>query len=182
MKKGFAVLRWCICLCLAAMPARADVAEVARQMGAEVLFLRHALAPGTGDPAGFRLEDCATQRNLSEEGRVQARDLGGAIRAAEVPVVQVLTSQWCRARETAVLLDLGPVVEEPGLNSFFGEPEQRGPVLERLNERLMDLPEGITVMVTHQVVITAITGQTVGSGGAVLYDPDTGRAEAVSFP
>lgn len=182
MKAVFAVLGLGLCLGFVGLPAQADLAEAARRMGAEVLFLRHALAPGTGDPPGFRLEDYATQRNLSEAGRAQARALGAAIKASGVPVVEVLTSQWCRARETAVLLDLGSVVEEPGLNSFFGDLGQRGPVLERLNERLTGLADGITVMVTHQVVITAVTGQTVGSGGAVLFDPDTGRAVAVSFP
>ncbi len=173
-------------LLVAIAPARADPAAQVRQMGGGVVFLRHALAPGTGDPAGFRLGDCATQRNLSDEGRAQARALGdalgAAIRAAGVPVVRILSSQWCRARETADLLGLGPVKEEVGLNSFFGDPGQRQPVLERLNNRLTDLPDGITVMVTHQVVITAVTGMTVGSGGAVLYDPETGRAERLALP
>lgn len=162
--------------------ARAEPAALAREMGADVLFLRHALAPGTGDPAGFRLDDCSTQRNLSDEGRQQAREIGDAIRTSNLPVAQVLTSQWCRARDTADLLALGLPIEEPGLNSFFGNPDARSPTLDRLQEALAALPEGITVMVTHQVVITAITGQTVPSGGAVLYDVDTGRAEPVALP
>lgn len=161
-----------------ASAASADPAALAERMGADVLFLRHALAPGTGDPANFRLGDCSTQRNLSDEGRAQARSLGNAIRAANLPVAQVLTSQWCRARETADLLALVPPVEEPGLNSFFGNPDSRTPTLDRLHQALAALPEGITVMVTHQVVITAITGQTVPSGGAVLYDVDTGQGAA----
>ena len=162
--------------------AHAEPAALAREMGADVLFLRHALAPGTGDPANFRLGDCSTQRNLSDEGRQQAREIGDAIRASNLPVAQVLTSQWCRARETAELLALGRPVEEPGLNSFFGNPDARIPTLDRLGQALAALPDGITVMVTHQVVITAITGQTVSSGGAVLYDVDTGTAEPVAFP
>jgi len=165
-----------------AVPVKADPAPQARAMGADVLFLRHALAPGTGDPPGFRLEDCATQRNLSDEGRAQAAALGAAIRAAGLPVAQVLTSQWCRARETAVLLDLGPVTEERGLNSFFGDPAARQPTLDRLAQVMEALPEGITVMVTHQVVITAVTGETVASGGAVLFDRETGRAEVIALP
>lgn len=171
---------------LAPVIAQADPVEQARAMGADVLFLRHALAPGTGDPAGFQLGDCSTQRNLSEEGRAQARAIGAAIREAGLPVAGVMTSQWCRARETAELLALGPVVEETGLNSFFGEPDARQPVLDRLTATLATLPEGseagLTVMVTHQVVITAITGQTVTSGGAVLYDIDTGEAAAFPLP
>jgi broad specificity phosphatase PhoE len=165
-----------------ALPAKADPAALARTIGADVLFLRHALAPGTGDPAGFRLEDCSTQRNLSDEGREQARALGNAIRASNLPVAQVLTSQWCRARDTATLLNLGDPVDEPGLNSFFGNSDARAPTLDTLTKTLATLPDGITVMVTHQVVITAITGQTVPSGGAVLYDVDTGRAEPIPLP
>ena len=171
---------------LLALPAQADPVAQARALGADVLFLRHALAPGTGDPAHFRLEDCATQRNLSDEGRVQAAAIGTAIRASGLRVAQVLSSQWCRARETAVLLDLGPVTDETGLNSFFGNPDARQPTLDRLQRTLAALPEGdeagLTVMVTHQVVITAVTGRTVASGAAVLYDIDTGAAVDLPLP
>lgn len=154
----------------------ADPAATARAMAADVIFLRHALAPGTGDPGNFRLDDCQTQRNLSQDGRAQAQAIGAALRAAGLPIVQVMTSQWCRARDTAVLLGLGPVTEEPGLNSFFGNAAARDPVIARLRQVLASLPEGVTVMVTHQVVITAITGQTAPSGGAVLFNSRTGRA------
>lgn len=171
-------------LALLASPASADPAEQARAMGADVIFLRHAIAPGTGDPAGFRLDDCTTQRNLSDEGRAQARAIGDAMRASGLPVARVLTSEWCRARDTATLLNLGAVTEEPGLNSFFGNPDARQPTLDRLNAVLQDLPAdgSLTVMVTHQVVITAITGQTVPSGAAVLHDVQTGRSEAMPLP
>lgn len=172
-----------------ALPARAegpDPAALAQGIGADVIFLRHALAPGTGDPSGFRLRDCATQRNLSEDGRAQARAIGQALRDSGLQIAGVMTSEWCRARDTAALLDLGEVVEEPGLNSFFGNPDARQPTLDRLNARLADLPEGaeagLTVMVTHQVVITAITGRTVASGGAVLFDIDGGAAVDLPLP
>jgi broad specificity phosphatase PhoE len=165
-----------------AVPAFADPAAQARAMGADVLFLRHAIAPGTGDPPGFRLEDCATQRNLSDEGRAQATALGKAIRAAGLPVTQVLTSPWCRTRETAELMELGPVTEERGLSSFFGDPAARQPTLDRLAQVIEGLPEGITVMVTHQVVIQAVTGESVASGGAVLFDRETGQAEVIALP
>ena len=81
--------------------------------------MRHALAPGTGDPAGFALGDCSTQRNLDDRGRAQARRTGQALREAGVTFDHVWTSQWCRARDTAELLDMGEVVEKPPLNSFF---------------------------------------------------------------
>jgi broad specificity phosphatase PhoE len=174
-------------LLLAALtaPAVADPLDQAQAMGADVIFLRHALAPGTGDPTGFRLDDCATQRNLSDEGRAQARAIGQALRESGLPIASVLTSQWCRARETAMLLDLGPVTDELGLNSFFGNPDARAPTLDRLQQVLATLPDGpggLTVMVTHQVVITAVTGQTVASGAAVLHDIQTGRSAALLLP
>ena len=83
--------------------------------------MRHATAPGTGDPAEFQLDDCATQRNLSAVGREQARATGARLRAAGITSAEVYSSQWCRCLETARLLGLGEVLELPALNSFFGE-------------------------------------------------------------
>jgi hypothetical protein len=82
-------------------------------------IMRHALAPGTGDPAGFDVTNCATQRNLDERGREQARRIGEAFSDRGHSFDVVLTSQWCRCRDTADLLDLGPVEEVPAFNSFF---------------------------------------------------------------
>src|SRR5437868_6308691 len=102
--------------------ADADAAWTALASGEpKVLLIRHAEAPGVGDPPGFRLGDCATQRNLSEKGRAQAGSIGDALRRRGVPVAKVLTSQWCRCRDTARLLDVGPVEDAPALNSFFDE-------------------------------------------------------------
>lgn len=168
----------------AATPVTAtDLATTAAGMGADVLFLRHAIAPGTGDPAGFRLDDCSTQRNLSDEGRAQASALGEALRQSGLPLGAVLSSQWCRATETAERLSLGLVTVDPGLNSFFGNPDARTPTLTLLEATLAALPRNtITIMVTHQVVISAITGHSTASGGAVLYDIDTGTAQPVDIP
>jgi phosphohistidine phosphatase SixA len=136
-----------------------------------VALMRHADAPGTGDPAGLRIGDCTTQRNLGERGRNQARALGAEFRRRDVVVSQVLTSQWCRARETAELMALGPLVEEPAaLNSFFGRPGEREAATAALRRRLAALPaEAATVvMVTHQVNITALTGVFPRSGEIVV--------------
>jgi len=132
-------------------------------------ILRHAIAPGTGDPPGFTLGDCATQRNLDDRGRAQARAIGAAIRDTGVTVDHVLTSQWCRSAETAALLDLGPVREEAALNSFFSdrstEPAQTG----ALRQLLAALPaEETAVLVSHQVNITALTGIYPRSGEVVI--------------
>ena len=140
-----------------------------------VALMRHADAPGTGDPASFRLEDCTTQRNLGERGRAQARRLGEEFRRRGVPVALVLTSQWCRARETAELMALGPVEDEPAaLNSFFGRPGEREAATAALRRRLSALPAGApaVVMVTHQVNITALTDVLPAPGEIVVLKRD----------
>ncbi|WP_181706785.1 histidine phosphatase family protein [Chthonobacter rhizosphaerae] len=154
---------------LAAAPARADEAVWAalREPGAHAL-MRHARAPGTGDPAGFRLGDCATQRNLDETGRAQASRIGRAIRQAGVEVTRVLTSGWCRARETAERLAVGPVEHEPALDSFFGNRGRSGLATEALEARLADLGDEKAVLVTHQVNITALTGIFPASGELIV--------------
>lgn len=128
-------------------------------------IMRHALAPGTGDPEDFRLGDCATQRNLDDRGRAQARAIGAAIRERGIAVDRVLTSQWCRCRETAELLGLGPVEDFPALNSFFEDRSTRGEQTAAVRAFLRRLdPATKALLVTHQVNITALTGRFVSSG------------------
>ena len=155
--------------------ARVPLSEVARP--GRVLIIRHAQAPGIGDPPEFRIGDCMTQRNLDEAGRAQAGRIGQRLRQAGVVRAQVWSSQWCRCLDTARLLELGPASELPALNSFFGRPEVREAQLAALRVFLAGLPAGglPVVLVTHQVVITALTGLGVASGGgAVLQLNGTG--------
>ena len=91
-----------------------------------ILFIRHALAPGTGDPSHFRLQDCETQRNLSHQGVDQAKELGAQLSQAGLKIADIFTSQWCRCKDTARALALGEVIEEPGLNSFIRILYQKG--------------------------------------------------------
>lgn len=136
-----------------------------------VLLMRHANAPGVGDPSGMKLADCTTQRNLDARGRAQAEQLGGRLRAAGITDVRVLTSQWCRCRDTARLLAVGPVEDLPALNSFFEEPEAKDGRIAALREFLDELPRDgrPVVLVTHQVTVTALTGYFPASGeGLVL--------------
>ena len=86
---------------------------------ADVVFMRHALAPGFGDPAHFALENCATQRNLDSVGRKQAMEIGAEIRLSATTFTEVLSSEWCRCKETTELLGLGSWDPFSGLNSFF---------------------------------------------------------------
>jgi len=134
-----------------------------------VALMRHALAPGTGDPAAFQLGDCATQRNLDARGRAQARETGAALRAAGVAFDHVWSSRWCRARDTARLMDMGRVVEQPPLDSFYagrGDAEGQTEATLRMIEALPDAAR--VLIVTHQVNITALTGLGVGSGEIIV--------------
>lgn len=146
------------------------------------LMIRHALAPGTGDPPGFRVEDCGTQRNLDASGRAQARAIGAWLRQRGMTEARVYSSQWCRCLETARLLDLGPVIELPALNSFFQRPADREPNLRALRAFLAEqsaVADRPLILVTHQVTISAITGSWAASGEGVLIGP--GDADGYSI-
>ena len=161
------------------MPAAADARFARLSEPGVVAIMRHALAPGSGDSAAFALDDCATQRNLDARGRAQAREIGAAVRAAGVTVDRVLTSQWCRCRDTARLLGLGPVEELPALNSFFRHRSRAGAQTAELRKFLLGLPPGETVvLVTHYVNIQALTGRGTASGEVLLLE--VGRDGAFS--
>lgn len=148
--------------------AQADPWHALRS-GAAIVFLRHALAPGTGDPPGFRLDSCATQRNLSDAGRRQARRIGAHFRANGIDKASVLSSQWCRCLDTAALLDLGPVKPEPRLNSFFGNSGVAARQTDELRQWMENRPsDGPAVLVTHQVNITGLTSIVPSSGELVF--------------
>ena len=150
-------------------PTAADMRFTRLSQPGIVAIMRHAHAPGTGDSAKFMLDDCTTQRNLDVRGREQAREFGTAIRAADVTVDRVLTSQWCRCRDTARLLDLGPIEELPALNSFFRNPARVDRQTTELRQFLFGLPPGeIVILVTHYVNISALTGRGAASGEVFL--------------
>lgn len=157
---------------LSAVPAQAaDTLPLTELAGpGRVLILRHANAPGVGDPPDFKLKDCTTQRNLDAVGRAQAAELGARLARAGVTQAKVYSSQWCRCLETARLLKLGAPVELPALNSFFGRSQDREPNLAALRKFLAELPVAgpPVVLVTHQVTISGITGEGTASGGGHL--------------
>lgn len=157
-------------------PAMADEAawNALAEPGTAAL-MRHATAPGIGDPSGFRLGDCATQRNIDASGRAEAEAFGAALRKHGIRVDRVLTSRWCRARDTARALDAAPVEDVPALDSFFAdrssEPEQTAAVRALLAEAA---PAEKLILVTHQVNITALTGRGAASGEAIVVEPTPG--------
>jgi phosphohistidine phosphatase SixA len=145
-----------------------------------ILLLRHANAPGGGDPAGLQLGDCSTQRNLDDAGRDQARRIGERLRQERVPVGAVWASPWCRTRETAELLQAGAVRDVASVASFFGdrsrEPVQTAAARDAL--RAWRGP-GALVVVTHQVNITALTGVFPASGEGVVLRRRDAQLEVV---
>ena len=137
---------------------------------ADVVFMRHALAPGFGDPANFALDNCGTQRNLDNIGRQQAVRIGAEIQQSKTQFAVVLSSEWCRCKETTELLGLSEWETFSGLNSFFQNFADKQDVMNELEQKLNELSSGLALMVTHQVVIRSATGQSVGSGQLVAFD------------
>ena len=168
-------------------PARAELPEADRAAlallgdGRHFAMMRHALAPGGGDPPEFRLNDCTTQRNLSAEGLAQAGRIGAAFRAAGIAAAEVHTSQWCRCRDTATALDLGPVSDLPALNSFFANrqdgPAQTQALLDWLADADLTQP---VVLVTHQVNITGLTRVVPASGETLVLRREADGSIAVA--
>ena len=162
-------------ICLLALTftatARADEdsAWAALKSGGHVALIRHALAPGFGDPENFSLDDPTTQRNLSPEGRAQAKRIGAAFTKHTILRAEVYSSQWNRCMETADLLDLGRVTPEPALNSFFQNREdgegQTAALRTWLKSANFRRP---VVLVTHQVNITAFAGVYPASGEMIV--------------
>jgi broad specificity phosphatase PhoE len=144
--------------------------------GGYVILLRHTTTvPGVGDPPGFRIDDCSTQRNLSDQGRTEARRWGAMVIKHHVPIAHVYTSQWCRCIDTAKLAFAvalkGAAPESwPALNSFFDNPaneqQQTADVKSRLAK--MKVPGKNIVLVTHQVNISALSGEAPAMGEAIV--------------
>ena len=136
------------------------------------MLLRHAHAPGVGAPDGFRLGDCATQRNLNQAGRDQARRIGQAFRDHGIVVGAVVSSQWCRARDTARLAFGVLPREVAAFNSFFDTPALRETQTAAARRFLAGWSgPGVLVVTTHQVNITALTGITPAAGEGIVVRP-----------
>ena len=152
----------------------AHASELGEQLKTKdhVLLMRHALAPGVGDPPWYSLERCQTQRLLDDEGQRQAVRIGQWLKLQGVDQARVHTSIWCRCQKTAELLSLGPVVVEPSLASFFDEPDKAAETTKKLQafiaQALQSKGHRALVLVTHHVNIQAFMGQNIGSGDMVL--------------
>ena len=143
------------------------------QEGNKIILIRHSLAPGGGDPPGFKIKDCKTQRNLNKKGINQSKKIGKLFKKNKVPVDQVLSSQWCRCKDTAKYA-FGDYKEFTALNSTFQSPYNK-------NERkqLKELYNYVKkwngggknlVLITHYSIITAVTNAVPSSGEIVVAD------------
>jgi phosphohistidine phosphatase SixA len=150
--------------------SRSQLLAVWRQSGG-VLLIRHAATEsGLGDPPGFVIGQCRTQRNLSEAGRKASRALGVWLQAQNFKPDAVRSSQWCRCQDTARLA-FGAYEDWPALNSTFAGQGDSAAQQQALRERLQALPAGRTeVWVTHQVNMTGLTGAYPGMGEGFLVD------------
>ena len=154
-----------------AQPVGPD-AEGLLRAGGVVLALRHALAPGTFDPPGFRLGDCSTQRNLSEEGRAQARRAGAWFEARNLKPARVRSSPWCRCVDTAVLA-FGAADSWAALGSPRGAVESTNAEYRRaLHQALQEATarrHQFEVWVTHMFVLAdLVDAGGIGSGEGLL--------------
>ncbi|WP_227546048.1 histidine phosphatase family protein [Marinobacter fonticola] len=137
--------------------------------GEAVLILRHALAPGVGDPDNFDVSDCRTQRNLNVAGRQQARDWGAFLERHGIHEAQIFSSAWCRCKDTAELMNVGEVAIMSSLNSFFGGQGDRAAQTRQTVKSVNELPSGQPiVLVSHQVNISALTDAFTRSGEGVI--------------
>ena len=152
------------------------------QRGGQVVLMRHALTtPGAGDPPGMRLEDCSTQRNLSDEGRRHARAVGVALREHKVPVDRVLTSPWCRCIETARLVfgDSGEVSR--ALDNLFGRHDNEARQLTAFRALAGEWRgKGNLFLVSHGSTILALTGISPDTSEMVIVTPREGGSFAVA--
>jgi hypothetical protein len=184
------ILSWFILCCSLGAQASEGAGELAAKLRSPgyVLLMRHAYAPGVGDPIGYRLDDCATQRNLDAQGLAQAIRIGDWLKRQGVGNALVYSSIWCRCRDTAKALELGSFGVEPSLASFFDQPQQAGAstaALSRFIARtLKSKGDRALILVTHHVNIRAFAGPDIGSGDMLLVKVDAqGRATThVRYP
>ena len=140
--------------------------------GKKVVFLRHAIAPGNGDPVNFDINDCSTQRNLNNKGIIQSRNIGTFFLTNNIKIDKVLSSEWCRCKDTAKIA-FGKFKTFSALNSFY---EAR--YAKNKFKQIKDLKKYINnwesdsnlIIVTHYIVISTLLNTTTSSGEMVITD------------
>jgi phosphohistidine phosphatase SixA len=159
-----------------------SIRKIIKNIDANVIFMRHALAPGIGDPKNFKIGDCSTQRNLNGIGIAQAVLIGKQLKENSIQFNKIYSSQWCRCYQTATLLDLGKVHEFAGLNSIFQNFVSRRETLQKLEQKLSEISlNKLVIFVTHQVNIQAITKKNVASGEMIAFNTSTKKSHKINL-
>lgn len=157
--------------CIASTACAAPLGEALAKPD-RILLMRHADAPGFGDPPEHVLGDCTTQRNLGERGLKQAVEIGEWLRGQGVTRAEVYASPWCRCIDTATRLKLGSVTSDESLGSFFNYSQQSTEQTLRLQalvaKAIARKGKKALILVTHQVNISTYVGKTIGAGDMVL--------------
>lgn len=168
-------------LAAACAPATAHEGSWAALRDGDIVLFRHAIAPGSDDPRGMRLDDCSTQRNLDEAGRRQARRIGELLRRHRIAVGAVLTSGWCRARDTAALaVPAMPARVDRAFNAMFPDrSHEREQTESALATLLRWRGPGVLLVTTHQFNVGALVGIYPAPGEGVALRPEEGRLRVI---
>ena len=142
--------------------------------GGKLIFIRHAYAPGSGDPDNFNLNDCSTQRNLSEDGKKQAQLIGVFFKENKIKIDKILSSEWCRCKETAFIA-FEDFETKDFLNSFYSIK-----FAKNKKTQVKNLKKYVNkwnskknlILVTHYVVISEVLNYAPGSGEIIISDKD----------
>ena len=152
--------------------ANENIVEILKKED-NIIFIRHAIAPGNGDPPNFDILDCSTQRNLSKDGELQASKIGKFFKKNDIKITKVLSSEWCRCKDTAKIA-FGNYETKNFLNSFYDKRFSKNK-----DKQILDFQKfiqnwdrsGNLVLVTHYVVISEVLDLTTSSGEIVITDP-----------
>ena len=160
-------------------------AEIINELkkGGHLIFIRHAYAPGTGDPNNFKINDCSTQRNLNDKGRKQAKKISDFFQENQIPIDSVISSEWCRCKETA-LLSFKSFKTKNFLNSFYSAK-----FAKNKNKQMSDLKKYVKewkgsknlVLVTHYVVIYETLDYSSSSGEIVISDKNFNMINSIEI-
>ena len=157
--------------------------SVELKKGGKIIFIRHAYAPGGGDPENFDINNCDTQRNLSDEGRDQAKEIGNFFKENDVPIFKVFSSEWCRCKETAELAFTNFETKD-FLNSFFSSK-----FAKNRDKQMLDLKNYVEkfnsnknlIFVTHYVVISESLDYAPSSGEIVISNKNFNKIGSIEI-
>ena len=181
-KKNFFFKILFFILILYSHTSNSEINKELKEINADIIFLRHSIAPGFGDPDYFNLNNCSTQRNLNEEGILQSKNIGVYFKTNNIRFSEVLSSEWCRCKDTVNEMKIGKWKTFSGLNSFFQGYANKNEVLKKLNKKLSSTTNNELVLKeTHQVDILNITGIAPPSGGIVIYNSQTRKSKEISI-